>query len=189
MTNAEIDQAIYDTAIEQGFNPTAAKLVAAQARFESDDYTSNVFKANNNTSGIKYIGASQKNARRGSISPEGDYYAHFDTVQDSINDKIVRLYNIKMGGVTPQQLKSATDATEFATLLKKRSYYGNTPYGTAQAQADINNYASGMRAKLLRINLLEFYTKNKTAVNLAVIGGVVIALTVYAYYLKKKKVL
>ena len=46
-----------------------------------------------------------------------------------------------------------------------------------------------MRAKLLRINVLEFYTKNKTAVNLAVVGGVVIALTVYAYYLKKKKVL
>ena len=189
MTNAEIDQAIYDTALEQGFNPTAAKLIAAQARFESADYTSHVFKTDNNTSGIKYIGSRQINASRGTLSPEGDYYAHFETVQDAINDKIVRLYNIKMGGVTPEQLKNVTDSTEFATLLKKRSYYGNTPYGTAQAEADINNYASGMRAKLLRINVLEFYTKNKTAVNLAVVGGVVIALTVYAYYLKKKKVL
>jgi uncharacterized FlgJ-related protein len=54
MTNNEIDQAIYNTAIEQGFNPTTAKLIAAQARFESADYTSNVFKLNNNTSGIKF---------------------------------------------------------------------------------------------------------------------------------------
>ena len=85
MTNAEIDQAIYNTAIEQGFNPTAAKLIAAQARFESADYNSAVFRANNNTSGIKYIGASQLNAQRGSLAPanertcggtcNGDYYA------------------------------------------------------------------------------------------------------------------
>ena len=118
MTNAEIDQAIYNTAIEQGFNPTAAKLIVAQARFESADkfgvdYNSGVFKANNNTGGIKYIGASQINAQRGSLAPasertcgggcNGDYYAKFNTIQDSINDKIVRLYNLTMRGVTPQQ--------------------------------------------------------------------------------------
>lgn len=198
MTNAEIDQAIYNTAIEQGFNPTAAKLIAAQARFESADYSSAVFRANNNTSGIKYIGSSQINSQRGSLAPanertcgggcNGDYYAKFDSVQDSINDKIVRLYNKTMGGVTPQQLKDSTDATEFATLLKKRSYYGATPYGTAQATSDINNYAGGLRAKLLKINVLEFYTKNKMAVNLAVVGAVLIGLTGYFYFLKKKKV-
>jgi LPXTG-motif cell wall-anchored protein len=198
MTNAEIDQAIYNTAIEQGFNPTAAKLIAAQARFESADYTSAVFRANNNTSGIKYIGSSQINAQRGSLAPanertcgggcNGDYYAKFDTIQDSINDKIVRLYNITMRGVTPQQLKDSTDATEFATLLKKRSYYGPSAFGTSGAQSEINNYAGGLRAKLLKINVLEFYTKNKTAVNLAVVGVILIGLTGYFYFLKKKKV-
>lgn len=198
MTNAEIDQAIYNTAIEQGFNPTAAKLIAAQARFESADYNSAVFRANNNTSGIKYIGSSQINAQRGSLAPanertcgggcNGDYYAKFNTVQDSINDKIVRLYNITMRGVTPQQLKDSKDATEFATLLKKRAYYGPSAYGTAGAQAEINNYAGGLRAKLLKINVLEFYTKNKTAVNFGVIGAVLIGLTGYFYFLKKKKV-
>ena len=178
MTKSEIDQAIYDTAIEQGFNPTAAKLIVAQARFESADYTSNVFKTDNNTSGIKYIGSRQINASRGLLSPEGDYYAHFDTIQDCINDKIVRLYNIKMGGVTPQQLKDSTDATEFANLLKQRGYYGSSA----------SEYASGMRTKLFKINILEFYTKNKTAVNFAVVGLVLIGLTGYFYYLKKKKV-
>ena len=44
--SAQYDQIIYDTAIKEGFNPTAAKLIVAQARFESADYTSNVFQKN-----------------------------------------------------------------------------------------------------------------------------------------------
>lgn len=156
-----IDQKIYNTAIEQGFNPTAAKLIVAQARFESADYTSNVFKKNNNTSGVKFIG--QKNAVQGTLSPEGNYYAKYNTVQDSLNDKIVRLYNIKMRGVTPEQLKNATDATEFANLLKQRGYYGSSAA----------EYAAGLRAKLLRINIVEFVQKNKFSliIGLILLGG------------------
>jgi LPXTG-motif cell wall-anchored protein len=45
-----------------------------------------------------------------------------------------------------------------------------------------------MKAKLLKINVLEFYTKNKTAVNLGLVGAILIGLTGYFYFLKKKKV-
>jgi LPXTG-motif cell wall-anchored protein len=165
--NMSIDQQIYNTAIEQGFRPAAAKLIAAQARFESADYSSNVFKKNNNTSGIKFIG--QPNAIRGTLAPanertcnggcNGDYYAKFNTIQDSINDKIVRLYNIKMRGVTPEQLKNAKDATEFANLLKQRGYYGSSA----------TDYASGLKSKLLRINIVEFVQNNKTSLILGLI--------------------
>jgi hypothetical protein len=183
MSSSEIDQLIYNTAIQQGFNPTAAKLIVAQARFESADYTSNVFKANNNTSGIKYI--KQANAVQGTLSPEGDYYAKFNTIQDCINDKIVRLYNITMRGVSPQQLKDSTSSDDFARLLKQRGYYGNTAYGTPQAESDISNYARGMKAKLLKINVLEFLKK---PINYAIIGVIVLGLTAYLYILKKKKI-
>lgn len=199
MDNASIDQMIYDTALEQGFNPIAAKLIVAQARFESADYTSKVFKANNNTSGMKYIGQRQKNATRGTLVPsneqrcgggcDGDYYAKFYTVKDAINDKIVRLYNINMDGVTPQQLKDSTSAEEFARLLKKRRYYGFGTYGTPQAETDIRNYANGMKAKLLKINVLEFYKKNKNIINYGTIGIVLIGLSIYTYYLKRKKII
>lgn len=201
--SAKIDQDIYNTAIKQGFNPIAAKLIVAQARFESADYTSAVFKANNNTSGIKYIGASQINAQRGTPAPSnerrcnlqcnGDFYAKFDTVQDSINDKIVRLYSRTMGGVTPQQLKDSTSADDFARLLKMRSYYGfgklnsSEPSKVAQAESEIRNYAAGLKAKLIRINVIEFVEKNK--VNLAVVGAIIIGITAYVFYLKKKKVI
>jgi ribosomal protein S8 len=182
-----IDQIIYDTAIKQGFNPNAAKLIAAQARFESADYTSNVFLLNNNTSGIKFIG--QPNSIRGSISPEGDYYAKFNTIQDAINDKIVRLYNINMRGVSPQQLKKSTTPDDFARLLKQRGYYGNSAYGTSGAESEIINYTNGLKAKLFKINVLEFYNKNKNKINYGTIGIVIIGITLYVYYLKKKRVI
>jgi uncharacterized FlgJ-related protein len=165
------DQEIYNTAIKQRFNPIAAKLIAAQARFESADYTSNVFKRNNNTSGIKFIG--QPNATQGTLSPEGNYYARFNTVQDGINDKIVRLYNITMKGVTPQQLKDSTSANEFASLLKQRGYYGSSE----------NEYASGLKSKLLKINVLEFVKNNK----IVLIFGVILLLTGTFYYFKNKR--
>jgi LPXTG-motif cell wall-anchored protein len=187
MNSSEIDQSIYNTAIEQGFNPIAAKLIAAQARFESADYTSSVFKANNNTSGIKYIG--QANSTQGSISPEGNYYAKFDTIQDSINDKIVRLYNKTIQGITPQQLKDSTDADDFARKLKQRGYYGNAAYGTSESESDISNYSRGMKAKLLKIKVLEFYNNNKNTINFAIIGVTLIAITFYIYYIKKKKLI
>jgi uncharacterized FlgJ-related protein len=166
-----IDQQIYNTAIEQGFNPIAAKLIVAQARFESADYTSNVFKKNNNTSGVKFIG--QKNAVQGTLSPEGNYYAKYNTIQDSLNDKIVRLYNIRMRGVTPEQLKNAKDAAEFARLLKQRGYYGSS-------EAE---YAAGLKSKLLRINVVEFVQKNKFSL---IIGLILLSYGIW-YYKKLKK--
>ena len=166
-----IDQQIYNTALEQGFNPIAAKLIVAQARFESADYTSNVFKKNNNTSGVKFIG--QKNATQGTLSPEGNYYAKYNTIQDSLNDKIVRLYNIRMRGVTPEQLKNAKDAAEFARLLKQRGYYGSS-------EAE---YAAGLKSKLLRINVVEFVQKNKFSL---IIGLILLSYGIW-YYKKLKK--
>lgn len=184
--SAEYDQLIYNTAIQNGFNPTAAKLVVAQARFESADYTSNVFKKNLNTSGMKYIG--QPLASRGTLAPinersstcqkggvcrDSDHYAKFNSVQDSASDKISRLYNITMRGVTPEQLKNAKSPEEFANLLKKRGYYGDSE----------TIYANGLRAKLLKINILEFVKENKNYLLI----GVGLLLVGSAYFVFQKK--
>jgi flagellum-specific peptidoglycan hydrolase FlgJ len=53
---ANIDQDIYNMAIAEGFSPISAKLIVAQARLESGDYSSNVFVNNNNMFGMKYVG-------------------------------------------------------------------------------------------------------------------------------------
>jgi|LakMenE18May11ns_1017448.scaffolds.fasta_scaffold9909733_2 hypothetical protein len=185
--SAKYDQIIYETALNEGFNPEAAKLIVAQARFESADYTSNVFKKNLNTSGMKFIG--QKLATRGSIAPlsersnrcksdnvcvNSDYYASFKSVADSAKDKIQRNYNITMRGVTPQQLKSVKNADEFATLLKKRGYYGDSEA----------NYSRGLKSKLLRIQVVEFVSKNRNTLYLG--GGILLISLAYYLYSKRK---
>lgn len=183
--SAAYDQLIYETAIKEGFNPAAAKLIVAQARFESADYTSNVFRNNLNTSGMKYIG--QPLATRGSLAPmnersatcraggqcaNGDHYAKFASVADSAKDKIQRNYNITMKGVTPAQLKAATTPEEFARLLKQRGYYTDKE----------TTYANGLRAKLMRIQIVEFVSKNKGTL---FIGLGLLSLGA-AYYIYKK---
>jgi hypothetical protein len=194
--SAQYDQLIYDTAIKNGFTPTSAKFVVAQARYESADYTSGVFQKNFNTSGMKFIG--QPLATRGSLVPykerssgckavsegqvggqgaspckDGDHYAKFASVADSAKDVIERNYNITRKGVTPEQIRKAETPEEFARLLKVRGYYGG----------DESSYAGGLKVKLLRIQVVEFVTKNKNGIlliiGLAVIGG--------AYYFFKKK--
>jgi hypothetical protein len=188
--SAQYDQIIYNTAIKEGFTPTAAKLVVAQARFESADYTSNVFQKNLNTSGMKYIG--QPLATRGTPAPKNeqrcnggcnsDYYAKFKSVQDSASDKIGRLYNKTMGGVTPEQLKNVKDADEFAELLKRRSYYGFGKFGTEVGNKEQKSYAVNMKSKLIKINVVEFVSKNK---NTLLIGLGLLAIA-GSFYLYKK---
>jgi hypothetical protein len=195
-SSLEIDQLIYNTAIKSGFSDTAAKLVVAQARFESADYKSNVFKNNLNTSGMKYIG--QPLATRGSLAPlnersstcraggvckDSDHYAKFSSVEDSAKDKIDRLYEKTMGGVTPQELKNVQSAEEFARLLKKRSYYGFGAYGTPTAESEIKNYTSGLNAKLRLINVQKFIEENKVKIGASIIG---VVLLFTAYIIAKK---
>lgn len=189
--SAEYDQIIYNVAIKEGFNPKAAKLIAAQARFESADYTSNVFKKNLNTSGMKFIGQKkQPLATRGTLAPkseqsesckkggtcfDGDHYAKFASVEDSAKDKIQRNFARTMGGVTPEQLKAVTTPEEFARLLKLRKYY----------QDDERVYANGLRAKLLRVQVAEFVSKNRNPLLLGV-GLIILAFSMYLYKNKYK---
>lgn len=198
MTN---DQIIYDTAIKAGFSPSASKLVVAQARFESSDYTSPVFRNNNATSGMKFIG--QPNARRGTLAPlrersagcrsvtanqvggfgpppckDSDHYAAYDSVADSAADKINRLYTRTMGGVTPEMLKNVKDADEFAALLKKRSYYGFGKFGTDLGNKEQREYAGGLKVKLLKVQVLEFVRKNK----FPILGVLLIAIGLSSYF-------
>jgi uncharacterized FlgJ-related protein len=184
--SAVYDQTIYDVAIRNGFSLAAAKLVVAQARFESADYTSNVFQKNLNTSGMKYIG--QPLASRGTLAPmsersascrrgescvNSDYYAKFSSIADSVKDKIERNYSLTIRGVTPDQLKKASSPEEFAQLLKQRGYYGDT----------VQNYSRGLKSKLLRIQVVDFVSKNR---NYLLIGSGLVLLAV-SYYLYTKK--
>jgi len=145
------DQPIYNNAIKAGFTPTSAKLIVAQSRLESADYTSNVFKNNNNMFGMKFVG--QPLATKGTLAPESerscggncnsDYYAKYNTPADSARDLTERLFKITRNGIGFNDIKNSTDALDYAIKLKKRGYFG----ATAQS------YAAGLNAKLKKIDI------------------------------------
>jgi hypothetical protein len=195
--SAQYDQIIYNIAIENGFNPKAAKLVVAQARLESADYTSSVFRNNLNTSGMKYIG--QPLATRGTLAPlserskackdtgacrDSDYYAKFNSVEDSAKDKIERNYKIAINGIAPEYLKSAVTPESFAEILKKRSYYGFHKWDTEEGKKEANKYAAALSSKLKRIAVVEMYEDNKGAI-WTIIGVGLVGVALYLYYNKK----
>lgn len=162
------DQMIYEVALSEGFSPTAARLIVAQARLESNDYTSNVFKLNNNLFGMKY--ATQPLATKGSPAPksEGDNYAKYKSPADSTKDLVGRLYKTTRNGIGFEQLKNVKDSTEFATKLKQRGYFGITA----------EQYAQRLNAKLLKFNLMEVVKKNK---NNVLIGFLVLGVGIFLY--------
>jgi flagellum-specific peptidoglycan hydrolase FlgJ len=143
------DNLIYTIALQNGFNDKSAKIIVAQARLESANYTSNVFKKNNNAFGMKFIG--QKYATKGSPAPVNErvknpnanvnFYAKYNNVGDSAKDLIERLLNITRNGVTPEMLKNTTSPEQYATLQKKRGYFGGK----------VEDYAKNLRSILKRI--------------------------------------
>jgi hypothetical protein len=175
------DQEIYNGAITGGATPALAKLLVAQARFESGNYSNSQTKNNNNIFGFKYSKNSPY-AKVGNISPEGDAYAHYDTLQDAILDYISRWMSLtsKEGGSRLQEFNKIQegDTTTYANKLKGYGYFGAT---AAQ-------YASGLNSSIRRINVVAFYFNNKNAIDYGAIGAVIIGLTYYIYYLYKKKV-
>lgn len=182
------DQLIYDAAIKGGFTPTSAKLVVAQARHETGNYTSNVFKKNNNLFGMKFVG--QPLATRGTPAPKSewgcggtcnsDFYSKYASVSDSVQDLINRNLKITRKGVTFQQLVNAKDSTEYANLLKQRGYYGAT----------VALYDRGLKSALTKLNIVEqvkqFYAENTTSVNTG-LGLLLIGIGLYIAAVIKKK--
>ena len=176
-----LDQEIYNMAIAEGFSPTSAKLVVAQARYESANYGSNVFKNNNNMYGMKFVG--QSLATRGTLAPpnersescksggackDSDYYAKYKIPSDSAKDVIQRLYRKTRNGIGFNELKDVKDASEFATKLKTRNYFGFKDITTPEGKAEANKYALGLNARLILVsisevidNSVQFYQDNK----------------------------
>lgn len=177
-----LDQSIFDAARRQGFSDTSAKLVVAQARLESADYSSGVFKKNNNLFGMKYAG--QPLASKGSAAPaseracnlqcNGDFYSYYSSPAKSVEDLLTRNYKITRGGVSFNDLATASTPEDFASKLKARKYYGVTA----------EHYARGLKSKLLRIRVADFIEKNKSMI---IFGAGLLLIGTSFLILSKKK--
>jgi hypothetical protein len=120
---------IYDTLIAQGLSATLAKLVVAQTKHETANYTSNVYKTLNNIGGYKYVG--QKIAINGTGSPEGNNYAKYKSIEDSAID-LAGWY--KRRATTFNAIKGG-DIQAYCNALKTYEYYTNP----------VSEYLQGMK--------------------------------------------
>jgi uncharacterized FlgJ-related protein len=135
-------EVIYQTLIDQKIPPTLAKIVTAQSQYESGNYTSNVFKTDNNAFGYKYVG--QKIATRGLPSPasEGDNYAHYNSVADSAKEIANWLKRRHKEGKLPA-LEAITTPAQYSKLIKAAGYYG----------ASENTYTKGITKIFNSLNI------------------------------------
>lgn len=69
---------VYDLLLAIGFNPTIAKYITAQAAHESANFSSPLYRNNNNCFGMKFAG--QK------LATEKNGYANYKNIEDCITD-------------------------------------------------------------------------------------------------------
>ena len=128
------DNLIIQTALKNGMPLNLAKLLVAQAKYETANYTSNTFKQNNNLFGYKYVG--QKLATKGTAAPksEGDFYAKYKTIEDSVRELTAYIKRRVAEGVFPTDLTTVTSPAQYAALLGKKGYFG----------VSVTQYAKGL---------------------------------------------
>lgn len=131
---------ILDTAYNAGVPWLNCKLIAAQAWHESGNFTSNVYKQNNNAFGMKMPSVRSKKYIAGPGTPApssegGGFYARYESLKNSVLD-VISLYQYNKVDWS----KVATPA-DFAAWLKLKGYYGDTQ---ANYQNSLINYSAKM---------------------------------------------
>lgn len=129
------EQQVYDSVKKRGYSDQAARLIVAQAKHESDNFKSNVFKKSNNPFGMTYAGQSGANASTASqpASEGGTSYAGYNNVEGATDNLLAWIERRKSEG----KFDPATDfgsPEAYAKALKKSSYY----------TAPISEYSGGL---------------------------------------------
>lgn len=123
-------QTIYNVLRGAGIPDPLSSFVVAQARHETANFTSNVFRTCNNAFGYKAVFG----APNCSQAPEGGSYEKYPAINDSALEIARYLFRRESDGTFPD-LASITSLDQYAALLKSAGYYG----------APLLEYQSGLR--------------------------------------------
>jgi len=134
---ANIETTIRDTAAQMGMPTNMQYLLVAQAKFETANFTSNVFKTNNNLYGYKRVAGAKYQIGLGLISPEGNNYADYATLEDSVKEVCAWIRRRQNEGKFPADL-TTLNADSYAALLKPTWKFGITA----------ESYANGLKRYL-----------------------------------------
>lgn len=144
-----IDKKIYSFAYSQGLPSPLCRLLVAQSRVETADYTSNVCKKYNNYFGYKYVGQKKwaigkggaANAFDAQGNKDGGNYASYAKLEDSVGEVCDWIKRRVNGGF---DFMKVVNYTEYAEILKRCGYYGQTS----------KEYAASLGSKMNKINLV-----------------------------------
>lgn len=94
--------------------------IVAQGKLESGNFSSRVFKTNNNYFGMKLPTKRPTTAiGAGLMSPEGNNYANYSSESDSVQDLLLWMDYTKFP-------LAVEDSNQYVTELKKRNYFGSS---------------------------------------------------------------
>lgn len=159
-------QRIYAKAIADGLPSRIANYLVYQSAFETAGWTSNVFRSCNNGFGYKWVG--QSVATGGClVSPEGDQYALYRTLEDSVHEMVLWIRRRQASGVFPADLNTISTLDLYASYLKSADFFG----------APVGQYAMG---------LLRWYTEIGDLSSGVKVSGVVLLLVALGLVYRKK---
>lgn len=132
MTPQQIDTTIYNQAKSMGIADTQAKLIVAQARYETNNYKSPVFNKYNNAFGYKWVGQKKWATGQGGAAsshdaqgnPDGGSYAAYPSVAYSTGEIVDWLK--RRQAEKKFVIANLTTPQQYATALKSAGYYGQT---------------------------------------------------------------
>jgi len=162
---------IYAKAYADGMPALLASFIVYQAAHETANFSSNVFLSCNNINGYKWIGQSTA-AGPCLRSPEGDYYAKYNSIEDSVHEQTLWIRRRQAEGKFPANLNDITSIEQYAQLLKNCDWYGDT----------VAHYTAGLYTWM---NYLGNYFM--TAAGAAAGGSVLLAIIVLGYLAYRKK--
>lgn len=118
-------QTVFNAAKAAGLTDAQAKIIVAQAQHESANFTSNVFKTDNNLFGMKmpskrprtYIERPSKIIMQSEGSTP---YAHYVSITDSVNDLVKGWHSYNK-----TNWSLLTTPALYSAYLKSKGYYGD----------------------------------------------------------------
>jgi len=131
---------VLKVAVNEGASNAFAQIVLTQMMHESADFTSNVYKKNNNPMGMKVPRVRKSpyilGAGTGAPSNEGPTpYARFASLSDAVKDLF---HWLKYNKIKYNQL---TNIQDYVAALKSKSYFGSSDSGAKIYTAGlINNF-------------------------------------------------
>jgi hypothetical protein len=178
--NGRIEQEV----IKKGYSSDFGKLVAAQANYESGYFSNPAFIQFNNICGYKYDSGSPYQIGKGNTSTEGDPYAHYNYIEDSVDELIAWFERRqKKGFFNISDIKTPKDYVNALTADPKHQWFsnGNNP----PTQKQIDDYILGMSTLAQKIGYI--YSENSAVINGTALSilGVWGFIYLYVKYVKK----